>query len=141
VALPTKLALKIVTPDQSLTYEVDEVSLPGQEGDFGVLPGHTPFFAGLRTGQMWYRQGQEKHFLAVSVGFAEVLPEEVTVLAQVAERAEDLSEGRAEAGMARAEEMLRETTVDVDFERARLALLRTLQQLKAEAARGGPARS
>lgn len=136
MALPTKLALKIVTPDQALTYEVDEVSLPGQEGDFGVLPGHTPFFAGLRTGQMWYRQGQEKHFLAVSVGFAEVLPDEVTVLAQVAERAEDLSEGRAEAGMARAEEMLRETTVDVDFERARLALLRTLQQLRAESARG-----
>jgi len=137
VALPNKIALKIVTPDQALTYEVDEVSLPGQEGDFGVLPGHTPLFAGLRTGQMWYRQGQEKHLLAVSVGFAEVLPDQVTVLAQVAERAEDLSEGRAEAGMMRAEEMLHEITVDVDFERARLALLRTLQQLKAESARGG----
>jgi F-type H+-transporting ATPase subunit epsilon len=137
VALPTKIALEIVTPDQLLAFEVDEVSLPGQEGDFGVLPGHTPFFAGLRTGQMWYRQGQEKHFLAVSVGFAEVLPDQVTVLAQVAERAEDLNEGRAEAGMKRAEEMLQATTVDVDFERARLALLRTLQQLKAESARGG----
>jgi F-type H+-transporting ATPase subunit epsilon len=139
VALPNKLALKIVTPDHSFTHEVDEVSLPGQEGDFGVLPGHTPFFAGLRTGQMWYRQGQEKHFLAVSVGFAEVLPEQVTVLAQVAERAEDLNEARAEAGMKRAEEMMHETTVDADFERARLALLRTLQQLKAEAARAGRA--
>lgn len=137
MALPSKITLKIVTPEQALTYEVDEVSLPGQEGDFGVLPGHTPLFAGLRTGQMWYRQAQEKHFLAVSVGFAEVLPDQVTVLAQVAERAEDLNEGRLEAGMRRAEEMLRETTVDVDFERARLALLRTLQQLKAESARGG----
>ena len=98
--------LNIVTPDQSLSYEVDEVAMPGQEGDFGVLPGHTPLFAGLRTGTMWYRQGSEKHFLAVSVGFAEVLPDRVTVLAQVAERAEDLDEARAQAGMARAEEMM-----------------------------------
>ena len=137
MALPTKLELKIVTPDQSLSYDVDEVALPGQEGDFGVLPGHTPLFAGLRTGTMWYRQGAEKHFLAVSVGFAEVLPDRVTVLAQIAERAEDLDEARAQAGMARAEEMLQQMPVQIDFERARLSLLRTLQQLQAEARRGG----
>lgn len=137
MALPTKLTLKIVTPDQSFTHEVDEVSLPGQEGDFGVLPGHTPFFAGLRTGEMWYRQGGERHALAVSVGFAEVLPDQVTVLAQVAARAEDLDEARLEAGMKRAEEMLGGSPVDIDFERARLSLLRTLQQLRAETARSG----
>jgi F-type H+-transporting ATPase subunit epsilon len=136
MALPTKLHLNIVTPDQSLSYEVDEVSMPGQEGDFGVLPGHTPLFAGLRTGTMWYRQGSEKHFLAVSVGFAEVLPDRVTVLAQVAERAEDLDEGRAAAGMARAQEMMGAMPHEMDFERARLSLLRTLQQLQAEARRG-----
>lgn len=136
MALPTKLTLSIVTPDQSLTYEVDEVSMPGQEGDFGVLPGHTPFFAGLRTGTMWYRQGSEKHYLAVSVGFAEVLPDQVTVLAQVAERAEDLDEERAQAGMARAQEMLQAVPMEIDFERARLSLLRTLQQLQAESRRG-----
>jgi len=136
VALPTKLQLNIVTPDQSLSYEVDEVAMPGQEGDFGVLPGHTPLFAGLRTGTMWYRQGTEKHFLAVSVGFAEVLPDRVTVLAQVAERAEDLDEARATAGMARAEEMMGAMPHEMDFERARLSLLRTLQQLQAEARRG-----
>ena len=137
MALPDKLQLQIVTPDQSLSYEVDEVSMPGQEGDFGVLPGHTPLFAGLRTGTMWYRQGNEKHFLAVSVGFAEVLPDRVTVLAQVAERAEDLDEARAQAGMARAEEMLGGVMArEMDFERARLSLLRTLQQLQAEARRG-----
>jgi F-type H+-transporting ATPase subunit epsilon len=136
MALPTKLELKIVTPDQSLSYEVDEVAMPGQEGDFGVLPGHTPLFAGLRTGTMWYRQGQEKHFLAVSVGFAEVLPDRVTVLAQVAERAEDLDEGRAQAGMARAQEMMQHVPMEIDFERARLSLLRTLQQLQAESRRG-----
>lgn len=136
MALPTKLILNIVTPDQSLSYDVDEVAMPGQEGDFGVLPGHTPLFAGLRTGTMWYRQGAEKHFLAVSVGFAEVLPDRVTVLAQVAERAEELDEARAQAGMARAEEMLKAMPVEIDFERARLALMRTLQQLQAEARRG-----
>jgi F-type H+-transporting ATPase subunit epsilon len=136
VALPTKLTINIFTPDQSLSYEVDEVAMPGQEGDFGVLPGHTPLFAGLRTGTMWYRQGAQKHFLAVSVGFAEVLPDRVTVLAQVAERAEDLDEARAQAGMARAEEMLQAAPVEIDFERARLSLLRTLQQLQAESRRG-----
>jgi F-type H+-transporting ATPase subunit epsilon len=137
VALPTKLTLHIVTPDQALSYEADQVSLPGQLGDFGVLPGHTPFFSMLRTGQMWYRQGATKHFLAVSVGFVEVLPDRVTVLAQVAERAEDLDQARAEAGMKRAEEMMAGVPVEVDFERARLALLRTLQQLQAEARRAG----
>ena len=136
MALPTKINLNIVTPDQSMTYEVDEVVLPGQEGEFGVLPGHTPLFAGLKTGMMWYRQGPEKHFLAVSVGFAEVLPDQVTVLAQVAERAEDLDEARAQAGMARAEEMMAATPIEIDFERARLSLLRTLQQLQAESRRG-----
>jgi F-type H+-transporting ATPase subunit epsilon len=136
MALPTKLQLHIVTPDHSLSYEVDEVAMPGQEGDFGVLPGHTPLFAGLRTGTMWYRQGNEKHFLAVSVGFAEVLPDRVTVLAQIAERAEDLDEARAQAGMTRAEEMMAAVPHEMDFERARLSLLRTLQQLQAEARRG-----
>lgn len=136
MALPTKLQLNIVTPDQSLSYEVDEVAMPGQEGDFGVLPGHTPLFAGLRTGTMWYRQGSEKHYLALSVGFAEVLPDRVTVLAQVAERAEDLDQARAEAGMARAEEMLAAMPHEMDFERARLSLLKTLQQLQAESRRG-----
>jgi F-type H+-transporting ATPase subunit epsilon len=136
MALPTKLTLSIVTPDHSISHEVDEVALPGQEGDFGVLPGHTPLFAGLRTGVMWYRQGNERHVLAVSVGFAEVLPDRVTVLAQVAESAEDLDQARAEAGMARAAEMLQAGPMEMDFERARLSLLRTLQQLQAESRRG-----
>ena len=136
MALPTKLTLSIITPDHSIAHEVDEVALPGQMGDFGVRPGHTPLFAGLRTGTMWYRQGTQRHYLAVSVGFAQVLPDTVTVLAQVAESAEDLDEARAEAGMARAAEMMQGVSRDVDFERARLALLKTLQQLQAESRRG-----
>jgi F-type H+-transporting ATPase subunit epsilon len=136
MALPIKIQLNIVSPDQTISVECDEVSMPGVEGDFGVLPGHTPFFTALRTGQMWYRQGGEKHFLAVSIGFVEVLPDQVSVLAQVAERAEDLDQTRAEAGMKRAEMMLQPLPHEIDFERARLALLRTLQQLQAESRRG-----
>ena len=132
MTLPTKLTLRIVTPDQAFNYEVDEVSMPGTEGDFGVLPGHTPFFTSLRTGQMWYRQGAEKHFLAVSVGLVEVLPDRVSVVAQVAERAEDLDQARAEGGMTRAQEMMGAVPHEIDFEKARLSLFRTLQQLQAE---------
>ena len=137
MALPTKLTLHIVSPDQSISQEVDEVSLPGAEGDFGVLPGHTPFFTALRTGTMWYRQGGEKHYLLVSVGFVEVLPDSVSVLSQVAERAEDLDQERAEAGMKRAEEVMSAVPHDIDFERVRLEMLRTLQQMHAESRRGG----
>jgi F-type H+-transporting ATPase subunit epsilon len=135
MALPTKIKLNIVTPDQALSMDVDEVSLPGAEGDFGVLPGHTPFFTALRTGVMWYRQAAERHQLAVGIGFTEVLPGEVTVIAQIAERGEDLDQARAEAGMTRAQEMMAVAPHEIDFERARLALLRTLQQLQLESRR------
>jgi F-type H+-transporting ATPase subunit epsilon len=137
MALPTKLTLHIVSPDQSISQEVDEVSMPGVEGDFGVLPGHTPFFTTLRPGAMWYRIGAEKHVLMVAMGFVEVLPDSVSVLAQVAERAEDLDEARAEAGMKRAEEVMSVAPHEIDWERARLAMLRTLQQMQAESRRGG----
>ena len=70
------------------------------------------------------------------MGFVEVLPDKVTVIAQVAERAEDLDQARAEAGMTRAEEMLGPTSHEMDFERARIALLKTLQELQAESRRG-----
>ena len=137
MALPTKLTLNIVSPDTSISQEVDEVSMPGVEGDFGVLPGHTPFFTVLRPGTMWYRKGTEKHVLLVAMGFVEVLPDSVSVLAQVAERAEDLDQARAEAGMKRAEEVLSVAPVEIDFERARLAMLRELQRMQVESRRGG----
>ena len=131
-SLPTKIKLKILTPDHHIEYDVDEVSLPGVEGDFGVLPGHTPFFTAIRTGEMWFRQGQEKHRYAVSMGLVEVLPDQVSVLAHVAENAASLDEARADAGMKRAEEMMQVVPHEIDFEKARLALLRTLQQMGAE---------
>ena len=135
MALPTNLTLHIVSPDSSISKEVDYVSLPGVEGDFGVLPGHTPFFTALRTGALWYQQGAEKHTLLVSIGFVEVQPDKVSVLAQVAEKAEDLDQTRAEAGMARAEVMMGGVPHEIDFERAKIALLQTIHQIQAESRR------
>ncbi len=134
MALPTKLLLEIVTPDRSLVREeVDEVQVPGAEGYFGVLPGHTPLLATLKIGELWYRVGQEKHFLVIAGGFVEVLPDRVTILAQIAERAQDVDPVRAEAARKRAEERLAQASHDIDFERARVALMKSLVRLQVAA--------
>jgi F-type H+-transporting ATPase subunit epsilon len=134
MALPTKLTLEIVTPERSLVSEqVDEVQLPGSEGYFGVLPGHTPLLATLQVGELWYRIGQEKHHLVTAFGFAEVLPDRVTVLAQIAERPEDIDVPRAEAARKRAEERLARPLTDMDFERARSAMMKSLIRLQVAA--------
>jgi F-type H+-transporting ATPase subunit epsilon len=131
MALPTNLTLEIVTPERALvTEQVDEVQLPGSEGFFGVLPGHTPLLATLQVGEMWYRIGQERHHLAIAFGFVEVLPERVTVLAQIAERAEDIDLPRAEAAKRRAEERVASPKGTVDFERARIALMKSLIRIQ-----------
>jgi F-type H+-transporting ATPase subunit epsilon len=130
MALPTKLVLEIVTPDRSLVREeVDEIVIPGSEGYFGVLPGHAPLLSTLMVGEMWYRVGQEKRYLAVAGGFVEVLPERVTVLAQIGERAEDIDIARAEAAKRRAEERLAHP-IDVDLERARFSLAKALVRIQ-----------
>src|SRR5437762_9839238 len=96
--IPAKLTLQIVSADRSLVNEqVDEVQIPGTEGYFGVLPGHTPLLATLQVGQLWYRQGQERHYLSIAFGFAEVQPDRVTILAQIAEHPHDVDVQRAEA--------------------------------------------
>jgi F-type H+-transporting ATPase subunit epsilon len=131
MALPDHLQLQIVSADRSLVNErVDEVEIPGAEGYFGVLPGHTPLLAVLGTGELWYRQGQEKHYLAIAFGFAEVQPDGVTILAQIAEKADEIDHARAEAAKKRAEERLAMATVDMDFERARISLLKSLVRLQ-----------
>jgi F-type H+-transporting ATPase subunit epsilon len=133
MALPRKLTLEIVTPDRALvTDQVDEVELPGSEGYFGVLPGHTPLLASLQVGEIWYRVGQEKSYLAVAFGFVEVLPARITVLAQIAERAQDIDVARAEAARKRAEERVSRASPhgDMDFERARVALMKSLVRLQ-----------
>src|SRR6202049_4809357 len=115
--LPHHLQLQIVSADRPLVNErLDEVEIPGADGYFGVLPGHTPLLAILQVGQLWYRQGQELHYLAVAYGFAEVQPDRVTILAQVAERADEIDLARAEAARQRAEERLAKPMADLDFE-------------------------
>jgi F-type H+-transporting ATPase subunit epsilon len=131
MALPTQIDLQIVTPDRLIVREqVDEVQIPGSEGYFGVLPGHTPLLASLAVGEMWYRKGQEKTYLAIAGGFAEVLPDRVTLLATLAERAEDIDVARAEAAKQRAEQRLAQPVGDVDYERARAALQKSLARLQ-----------
>ena len=131
MALPTKIQLQIVSAERSLVNEtVDEVEIPGSEGYFGVLPGHTPLLALLGAGELWYRQGTEKHYFSMAFGFAEVQPDRVTILAQIAERADEIDLARAEAAKKRAEERLAKTTVDMDAERARIALLKSLIRIQ-----------
>jgi len=131
MALPTHIDLQIVTPERLIVQEqVDEVEIPGSEGYFGVLPGHTPLLASLAVGELWYRKGQEKFFLSIAFGFAEVLPDRVTILARIAERAEEISVERAEAAKRRAEERLAHSKSEVDYDRARAALMKSLARLQ-----------
>lgn len=131
MALPTKLTVEIVTPDRSLVREeVDELQVPGAEGYLGILPGHAPLLATLKVGELWYRTGQERHYLAIAGGFVEVLPDRVTVLAQMAERAQEIDVARAEAARRRAEERLARPSADMDLERARVALMKALVRLQ-----------
>ena len=134
MAQPSHLALEIVTPDRAIVHEqVDEVQAPGAAGYFGVLPGHTPMLALLQVGVLWYRKGTEKIYFSIAFGFAEVLPDRVRLLAQFAERAEDIDLRRAEDAKRRAEEHLQAAKTgasDVDMERARVALIKALSRLQ-----------
>ena len=141
MALPTHIDLQIVTPDRLIVQEqVDEVEIPGSEGYFGVLPGHTPLLASLAVGELWYRKGQEKSYLSLAFGFAEVLPDRVTILARLAERAEDIDVGRAEEARRRAEQRLSQSASEFDYERARIALTKSLMRLQVSARLPGGAR-
>ena len=138
MALPTKIQLHIVSADRMLVNEtVDEVEIPGAEGYFGVLPGHTPVLALLGAGELWYRQGTDKHYLSMAFGFAEVQPDQVTILAQIAELAAEIDLARAEAAKKRAEERLSRPTVDMDAERARISLLKSLIRIQVATRHGG----
>ena len=128
---PKSLTLDVVTPDRPIVHEeVDEVQLPGAEGALGILPRHAPLLAQLQPGELWYRKGADRHFLSIEFGVAEVLPDRVTVLAQIAERAQDIDVARAEAARQRAEERLARTSRDVDLERARISLTKSLVRLR-----------
>lgn len=130
MSLPAHLTLEIVTPDRPiLKEEVDEVEVPGADGFFGVLPGHTPLLAALQVGELWYRKGAEKFYVSIAFGFAEVLPDRVIILARIAERAEEIDVERAEAEKERAEAHLKLVSA-ADFERARISMMKALVRLR-----------
>lgn len=130
------MLLEIATPTRLLvSAEVDEVVAPGEEGYFGVLPGHAPMLATLGSGVVSYRQGREEHFLAVLGGFAEVRGDRVIILAEHAERPGEIDRGRAEQARHRAEQRLagrgpRVAAEEIDYTRAVAALSRALARLE-----------
>lgn len=122
--------LTIVTPDRKLVdKQVDEVLLPGSEGYLGVLPGHAPLLTTLKVGEISYREGSAWHFVMVAWGFVEVLPDSVRVLADIAEKAEEIDLGRAKEAKARAEERLKKPDA-VDWDRARASFDRALARIQ-----------
>jgi F-type H+-transporting ATPase subunit epsilon len=117
--------LEVVTPEKVLVRDsAEEMQLPGKDGYLGILPGHAPLITELAIGQMTYRNGGETHTMSVAWGFAEVLPDKVTVLAELAELAEDVDVQRAREAKERAEKRLSSNDVDVDVPRAQAALAR-----------------
>ncbi len=128
--LPHHLTIEIVTPDRAIVHEtVDEAQIPGAEGYLGVLPGHTALLVTLNVGEVWFRRGEETTYLHVAFGFAEILPDRIRILARTAERADEIDIERARAAAERARQRLA-SSVEVDFQRARIALLKSLARLQ-----------
>jgi F-type H+-transporting ATPase subunit epsilon len=125
--------LEVVTPQRLIVSdEVTELMAPGSEGYFGVLPGHIPFITTLKIGELTYWKGRDERHLALTWGYAEVRGDKVILLAETAERAEEIDVERAQRARQRAEEHLREWVAGnetVDFTRAEAALLRALTRL------------
>jgi F-type H+-transporting ATPase subunit epsilon len=121
-----KLTLDIVTPyGHVFTDEVDEIVASGSEGEFGVLPDHVPFLTTMKIGILTYKKGSETGYFFVSSGYAEVGPDKVTILADSAERADDINIERAEEAIKRAEERLKQIE-KVDEARATSSLERAV---------------
>ena len=127
-----RLTLEVATPTRLVVADTaDEVVIPGSEGYFGVLPGHAPLLATLGIGELMYRVGRDEHYLAVACGFAEVRNDKVIVLADSAERPEEIDRARAEGSRDRAERRLAgRSESDVDYSRAMAALARALTRLQ-----------
>ncbi len=131
--MASTIKLEVVTPERLLVSEdVDEIIAPGYEGEFGVLPEHTQFLAILAIGILRYRKGAEIRKMAVGGGFAEVLPDRVVVMADVAEKAEEIDVERARRAHARAEEALKALSMDdATYEKAHAALQRAIVRMAA----------
>ncbi len=128
------IRLEVVTPEKSVVSENAQIVMaPGSLGEFGVLSGHTPFLTTLKTGSLKYKdESGKERFVFVSSGFAEALPDRVTVLAESAERRKDIDIQRAKAALERAEKRLQEQNreADVDFMRAKAALMRAISRIQ-----------
>ena len=137
MALPTSIELRVVTPDRLIVKEaVDEIQIPGSEGYFGVLPGHTPFLTTLKVGMLSYREGAAWHHLAVEWGYAEVGPDRVVILAEGADRASDIDLSEARLAKERAEKTLSEKLERSDYEKARIDLLRAMIRIQVAEKQG-----
>jgi F-type H+-transporting ATPase subunit epsilon len=122
---------EIVTPEKLVVRDVaEEMQIPGKNGYLGILPGHAPLITELAVGEISYRNQGYTHRLAVAWGFAEVLPSKVTVLAETAERADEINVRRAEEAKQRAEERLKSADPNTDFDRAEQALQRADARLQ-----------
>ena len=132
VAEKGKMLLEIVAPSRQVvrSERVDEVIAPGSEGEFGVLPGHTPFLTTLKVGMLSYREGTEWHHLAVEGGYAEVGPDRIVILAEGADRAVDIDIAEARLAKERAEKMLGEKLEEKDYEKARVELMRAMIRIQ-----------
>ncbi|MFH1122715.1 MAG: F0F1 ATP synthase subunit epsilon [Pseudomonadota bacterium] len=128
-----KLKLEVVTPAKVVvSADVDAVVAPGSEGEFGVLPGHVLFLSGIVPGALRYTSGTEKTSLAVTVGFAEVSNNRVSILVDAAERVSDIDVDRAKMAMEKAKERLAKdrASKDIDFKRAEAALNRAMARIR-----------
>jgi len=124
--------LEITTPERLLVRaEAQEAQIPGRNGYLGILPEHAPLISELRPGRLSYREAGRAHSLAVGWGFVEVLPDRVRVLAETAEKAEEIDVGRAERARQRAEQRLGHPDPDTDLKRAMAALERSMARLQA----------
>jgi F-type H+-transporting ATPase subunit epsilon len=124
--------LEIVTPEKKVVEtQAEEVQIPGKNGYLGILPGHAPLITELSVGEITFREhsGSNEQRLAVAWGFAEVLPEKVTILAETAERPSEIDVDRARKSKERAEQRLTSGNAEVDVDRALDALHRAEARL------------
>jgi F-type H+-transporting ATPase subunit epsilon len=127
----TTIDFTLVTPERALVHEqVEELQIPGAEGYLGILPGHAPLFSELKVGEIGYRIGERWFWLSVAWGFVEVLPDQVRVLAETAERAHEIDVDRANRAKQRAEERIAKGGDDIDYKRALIALERALIRIQ-----------
>lgn len=128
--MPDKLQLEIVTPERSvLTEQVDEVVLPSLDGYLGVLPGHAPLLAQLDVGEVSYRVGQQRKYLAISGGYAEVQRGAVSVLARTAESSEEIDLERARRAKEKAESAMKGDLPADQFRHIEVQLKRAISRI------------